>query len=486
MSNRVWSKYQEAIFDAYENTKSNLFINATAGSGKTSTMLECLKRTSPAKKKQFLAFNKSISAELSQKVPAGVDVNTFHSKSIFIFYQNFSIKPSINENKCFGICQECLDLQEIPFNKRLKYSFDLQNIWNQLRSSLLEINITNIVSICIELNIEVDERMVDDIKIIKNEWIKRAKNLSSKKYEIDFCDMLYLTYLLVNPENYPKYDVVFTDECQDLNYIQKDLVLKLLKPKGRFVVVGDFSQQIYGFQGSSTEVFSSFKEIENTLCLPLSISYRCGKNIVEEARKVFPEHIEASPTAIDGIVRHGSLSEASSGDFVLCRNNLPLIEAFIYFLEDKKQATIKGKDLGASLISLLDNISKIEDLEYLLDAKIQKIMNKSKLSKQSAAKTDEYLALEERCLILATLYSTYPSIPELTAAIGSIFSEEIKGIVLCTCHKSKGLEADRVFFLNPELIPSPRATTEKAKYGEKCLQFVAITRAKKELIYCKI
>lgn len=34
-----------------------------------------------------------------------------------------------------------------------------------------------------------------------------------------------------------------------------------------------------------------------------------------------------------------------------------------------------------------------------------------------------------------------------------------------------------------ELIPSKYATTELALYGEKCLQFVAVTRAKNTLIF---
>jgi len=67
--------------------------------------------------------------------------------------------------------------------------------------------------------------------------------------------------------------------------------------------------------------------------------------------------------------------------------------------------------------------------------------------------------------------------------IGGIFSDDTRGIVLSTIHKSKGLENDRVFFLLPELLPSRFATMDWQLEQEENLRYVAITRAKKELVY---
>lgn len=55
--------------------------------------------------------------------------------------------------------------------------------------------------------------------------------------------------------------------------------------------------------------------------------------------------------------------------------------------------------------------------------------------------------------------------------------------MLSTIHKAKGLENDRVFFLCPELIPSRFATQPWQYEQERNLKYVAITRAKRELIY---
>ena len=57
--------------------------------------------------------------------------------------------------------------------------------------------------------------------------------------------------------------------------------------------------------------------------------------------------------------------------------------------------------------------------------------------------------------------------------------------MLCTIHKSKGLESDVVYILNENLIPSRFATSKEQLIQEKNLKYVARTRAKKELYFLK-
>lgn len=483
---REWSKYQKNIFDAYENTRKNLFIKATAGASKTTCMLECAKRTSPSKISVFLAFNKSISNELQSKVPRRTEATTFHSKGLKVLLRNFRMRFKINENKTFAICKQILDLSEIPSKQQARYLFELQEIWNQIRTNLLVDYPKDIPLICIERDIDFRDRMIEDIQAIEKEWKKRNRDIQKGEFVMDFTDMLWLPYIMVSEEDYPKYDVVFIDEGQDLNVLQREFALRLKSKYGRFIIVGDFSQAIYGFQGASIDNFAMFQREPNTIVLPLSITYRCARRIVEEAKLVFPNDIEAAPDAIEGVVRRGNLEEAESGDFVLCRNNIPLVEAFIFFLKKKKKAVIKGKDFGEDLLYVLDRASDVKSLDLLLEEKIKKLQERG-IPRTAALNHPSYVSLEEKCMIIKILYGTYGSMVVLYSAIKEIFSDNIEeGIVLSTCHKSKGLEADRVFFLNPELIPHPKAITEKALYGEKCLKFVAITRAKKELVYCNI
>ena len=59
-----------------------------------------------------------------------------------------------------------------------------------------------------------------------------------------------------------------------------------------------------------------------------------------------------------------------------------------------------------------------------------------------------------------------------------------------TIHRSKGLENNRVFFIDKfnkiRLIPSKFADQEWELQQERNIEFVGITRAKSELIYIEI
>ena len=343
-------------------------------------------------------------------------------------------------------------------------------------------------SICIDKDIEYQDRMIEDIKLIESEWVRQANKIqNNKNFIMDFTDMLYLPYILIDESEFPKFDVVFSDENQDCNTLQRELLLQYIKPRsGRFVCVGDKNQMIYQFQNASLANFLSFSEFPNTTTLPLDITYRCSKKIVEEAQKVFSSGIVAAPNAKEGIVRNGDFEEAQNGDFILCRNNLPLIEVFIKLLELGKRSSIKGRDFGESLCRLLEKIKYIDDLEILKEEKLQSLLDKG-IPHNIAINNPSYVNLLEKCAIIMRLYSIWKDVNKLKEHISKIYTDEdTDGIILSTIHKSKGLEADRVFFLNPNLIPSQYVVSQEALYSEYCLKFVAITRARNELIYCSI
>ena len=59
-----------------------------------------------------------------------------------------------------------------------------------------------------------------------------------------------------------------------------------------------------------------------------------------------------------------------------------------------------------------------------------------------------------------------------------LFADKSEGITLPTIHKSKGLEADRVFIIHPEKMPSKFARQDWELVQEENLRYVAYTRAK--------
>ena len=80
----------------------------------------------------------------------------------------------------------------------------------------------------------------------------------------------------------------------------------------------------------------------------------------------------------------------------------------------------------------------------------------------------------------------YYCVDTLCSFIENFFGvEKNRHLTLCTAHKSKGLEWDRVFILNSECFMPKWVKQDWAIQQEKNIVYVAITRAKKDLVYIK-
>ena len=88
-----------------------------------------------------------------------------------------------------------------------------------------------------------------------------------------------------------------------------------------------------------------------------------------------------------------------------------------------------------------------------------------------AEKWETLIALSEEC------YSVSDLLSDIKAIIKSGTSNHTDGPLLCTAHRSKGLEAQRVYILNPHLFPHPKASTTEELIQERNLEYVAYTRS---------
>ncbi len=78
MSAFVPSHYQQDIFDWVETGRGNGVVNAVAGSGKTTTLVQAARRVDTDA--VFLAFNKHIADELGRKLAGTrMTASTIHS-----------------------------------------------------------------------------------------------------------------------------------------------------------------------------------------------------------------------------------------------------------------------------------------------------------------------------------------------------------------------------------------------------------------------
>lgn len=480
----VPSKYNIRILEEVQNTNNNIIINATAGSGKTTQLIEILKHIPESKDCIFLAFNKSIADELRRRVPKHIYVSTIHSFGCQAMFRMFpGIK--IDENKYFKAACWLFQIQWKYETKEKRNSYCYR--------------VTRLVELgCLMMNLDPIklQEIADeyDIMIFDNE-IQHAIQLYDTVYEdvakMSFTDMVHQP--AIRRMKLKKFDYVLVDEVQDLNLAQQAIIKKIVKPiTGRLIMVGDPDQSIYGFGGADHDSYEKLKTLlPNTVELGLSISYRCPKEGVKLAKTLVPR-IEAHPKAIQGKITYKGKTKDINGDnYVICRNTKPLVEVFRELIKQGKKANIKGREIGTNLVMLI-NKTKATTIEQLLSKLQQQQFDlKQKLFKKGYARPDEHpslLKLVEKKEIIKILSEEYQTIPKLIVKIEEIFTDDDKvpGIMLSTIHRVKGLENDRVFFLNRGLIPSKYATTPKELIQEQNLLFIAYTRFKKELIFIDI
>jgi ATP-dependent DNA helicase UvrD/PcrA len=266
---------QQDVFDAAIHGTRHIIVNASAGSGKTWTIVETARRISPRAISVFIAFNKSIANTLREKLPPYCKSSTFHSHCLGALKLGLPRFPNVDEDKTRKIFRTLCegDKEEFytyaPFVTKLveygKSQPTVEPAWQDL--------------------IDYHQLLCDGSEERGIKYAAQTFALSIKDHaNIDYNDMIYLTWLLNVP--FVRADYLFVDEAQDLNAIQHALLDRMVKPTGKIIAVGDPYQSIYAFRGADSQSMPKLKAQFNMLELPLSVSFRCSKMAVYAAQHV--------------------------------------------------------------------------------------------------------------------------------------------------------------------------------------------------------
>ena len=287
----------------------------------------------------------------------------------------------------------------------------------------------------------------------------------------------------------------FTYPIENLTYENyKDYVYSLKIEKfGNYVADGILTHNcIYSFAGADIESFQKLCDLPNTIQLPLSITYRCHKQIVDRVKHINPD-IKPHKTNNNGIIHEEySVKDIRDGDMILCRNTFPVVSLCIKFLKEGKKAYLIGSDVGLSLITMIEDCQrKSEEFTMLnvysrlydnLEKLIEKMINNHGITRDEAKEDTHIILYDEKIAVIEALSEGVTDPKEVILKIKTIFSDnKNEGICLSNIHKSKGLEAERVFILQPELMPSKYAKKSWEIQQEHNLRYVAYTRAKTTL-----
>jgi DNA helicase-2/ATP-dependent DNA helicase PcrA len=499
------SIYQQAIFDFVSQQRGSAIVAAVAGSGKTTTIVECASIIPAHLSAAFVAFNKSIVNELKAKLPKHVKGTTLNGMgfSSLCRYAGTNWRPVVDDKKTYQLSLDIIPNHHLPI-----YGPTARKLVGLAKGAgLFPASLANHPDFrgCISLTNDTDVAWQTMLEHHAMEWEEDgtneqgfaycrailAKGVETWREKIDFDDQLYLP--VVFRARFWQNHFIFVDEAQDVNKIQRAMLKRALLPGGRLIAVGDPWQAIYGFRGADSDALSLIQNDFGTVTLPLSISYRCPQAVVREAQK-FCLDIQASPTApigrVDNLWNYDH-TVFTSKDAIICRQTKPLVDMAYRLIRKHVGCKVLGREIGQGLITLINKMKakKIDDLV----AKLRDYREREEAKFIAKGQEPQAEALADKCETITILIENLPegrserTVKKLIANIESLFGEKAEGVLtLCTIHKSKGLEWPRVFILEPGLMPSKYARQAWQQRQEVNIQYVAVTRAKEELYYINL
>lgn len=256
---------------------------------------------------------------------------------------------------------------------------------------------------------------------------------------IDFNDQIYMPALFGGA--FPKFPRVMVDEYQDQSPVNHALLERLVK--GTLIGVGDPFQNIYGFRGAKAGGMAGAVEHYRMTQLPLSVSFRCPSAIVEAARWRVPHfqwHRQGGSVNAARNFDHTGFADDST---IICRNNAPLLRLAFKLISAGRSVSVVGSELGPRLVGIMKKLgdtsmSRASLLVAIEEWREQKLVAGSK-SAPDTADCMRVFAEHADSLSGAISYAEH------------IFRQS-GTIRLLTGHKSKGLEFDNVFWLDPGLL----------------------------------
>jgi ATP-dependent DNA helicase UvrD/PcrA len=491
---RTWSAEQEAFYTEMAEGTDHVIVEAFAGTGKSTTIVEGGRRA-PERRQLYCAFAKKNQLDLQAKLvgnPRAVS-QTLHVvglHTVGTFWEGLQIDKtgartkSLVEAVCGGAAPDAV---KRLVGKLLEKGREMAPHARQAG---------DLVDIAIEFDCQPGEQWEADgfgLDYVEARTLEAMDLAASKKPTatgIDFPDMLFLP--VRNKWLRPRYDLVFVDERQDMTFTQLELAMGV--GGGRIVLVGDVHQAIYGFRGADTNAAVRLREQLKAKVMTLSTTYRCPQAVVAQAQRLVPAYT-AAPSAPAGTVRSvantaAMLAALQPDDFILSRSNAPLAGVAMALVRAGRPVRIQGKNIGEGLQAIISKVAtgKAADSIPELLRRLAKWEEREVARAEAAGKDHLVEGLRDKAETLRVVAEGTSGVRELRARLDHLFDDKRNGgtIVCSSVHKAKGLEAPRVFVLRYTLNPKlpqrvlDRMTDDQAAkrlQEERNIEYVAVTRS---------
>ncbi|BBH54725.1 UvrD-helicase domain-containing protein [Fluviispira sanaruensis] len=422
---------QEEIVNFIKKQTGNLKISAFAGTGKTST-LKLIAYDNPEKSFLYLAYNKDIQLAAVKSFPKNVLCTTYHAlarRAMQIDNSRFKDKLNIKVRQSEII--NLLGLKNLKkYNPYLIISLLKKTVSRFKTSSDKSINMNHI-----------DLEGISDLTLIPSEQEELCKFILDKSLKLWFFEVDINSDVPIDHDTYVKMwqlsgaiidvDFILFDEAQDANPVVLDIVQS---QNCRKIFVGDVHQKIYAWRGA----VNAMNEIDADE-LYLTQSFRFGTKVADIANKVLSmkgekrrlygfEQIESK---IDNI-------DESKPFTCVCRTNAEVFLQAIYYASRGKKISICG-GVGDFLI-------RCRSAYYLYTGKNNLILYNEYKKFYSWDDFVEKARFDAESNSICKIIKKYGHgiLHYLEKFESSLSKGNEFDVLLCTAHKSKGLEWDQV------------------------------------------
>ncbi len=464
----------------------NIKINAVAGSGKTTTVIEYAHSRPNTSRILYLAFNRSVRLEASRKFAerrmTNVQVETAHSLAHRHVVRKSSYTVKKSEYKPYEVAR-LLGLQgngekhaEYVLAKHiLKF---ISFFCNSDKERVQELNYLDTVH---------DSKARTFVNTFYKYIEKQSRVLLNKmdKGEIDITHDFYLKkFQLSKPKL--QYDYILFDEGQDASPAMLDV---FLKQKAVKVIVGDTHQQIYGWRHAVNSLEKAdFKDYY------LSTSFRFNQDIANLAREALKlKELTGIPLSFS--IKGKGIPGKIKSKAVLARTNLGLLIKAIEYVTEKKKVSSIYFEGNINSYTYADDGASLYDVLNLYNNKHWLIKDKLIMEMKNIEELEDYIKKTDDVQLgmMVEILKEYGN--EIPKIIKEIKEKHIKDnnkenadMIFSTVHRSKGMEYDAIQlvrdFITEEEIKKQMETTRKENLNlsqlneEINLLYVAITRTR--------
>lgn len=472
------------------NSVGDIKINAVAGSGKTSTIIEYAKSRPKGSKILYLAFNKSVKLEAERKFGdlglKNVKIETAHSLAYkhVVFKYGYTIRVQGYKT------QEIAQLLGLQANGEKHAEFIVANHINKFityfcnsdKAKVSDLNYRDVV---------FDKAAKTFVNTFYDYIQEQVRLLLAKmdKREIDVSHDFYLKkFQLSNPVL--DFDYILFDEGQDASPAILEVFLRQPATK---IIVGDKHQQIYSWRYA----VNSLDQI-NFPTYHLTTSFRFNQEVADLAKEVLSRKnlIKAiEPVAIKGV----GGNKVTKSKAVLARSNLGLLLKAIEYVSEKKRLKHIYFEGNINSYTYADDGTSLYDVLNLYLGKHHLIRDSLIKGMKDLDELEDYIKKTEDVQLgmMVEIVEKYgDQIPILIKEIKEKHVDDVDKhkaeMIFSTVHRSKGMEYDSVELVN-DFLDEARLTrylkeTEDDEINptrlneEINLLYVAVTRTSNKLM----